>query len=307
MGNLAEMLKAFFTSKVYESVDSRESVTRFLLLLKEGNGLEDALLDAKVTDEIESDIVRNVWNMIVKQDADVYKRVILGEEIDLKELFDFLIYRRKGVELNVVSTNYDKIAEYAVSQSDAYLNTGFSMNYFGQIKSNLDACPTRLNESYIGKVNIWKVHGSLDWFKKDDITYYFPNITEIPEGFSPCIITPGNNKYEKTQQPPHRQLLSKVDECFSKATGFICIGYGFNDKHVQPVLLDKASKRGLPILIVTKDIYEPIRRNVMDAKHNFIAIYSNGGKGSIIETKDGKLSIPDKEYWHLKEFCTIIK
>ena len=75
--------------------------------------------------------------MIVTQNVDVYKRVILGEKIDLKKLFDFLIYRRKGLELDVVSTNYDKIAEYAVSQCDAYLNTGFSMNYFGQIKSNL--------------------------------------------------------------------------------------------------------------------------------------------------------------------------
>ena len=66
--------------------------------------------------------------MIVRQNVDVYKRVILGEKIDLKKLFDFLIYRRKGL---------DKIAEYAVSQCDAYLNTGFSMNYFGHIKSNL--------------------------------------------------------------------------------------------------------------------------------------------------------------------------
>lgn len=123
----------------------------------------------------------------------------------------------------------------------------------------------------------------------------------------PCIITPGNNKYEKTQQPPHRELLSKVDECFTKAKVFLCIGYGFNDEHVQPVLLKKASKNGLPIIIVTKDIVESIRKNVMNAKHNFIAIYSDGANGCIIETQDDKLSIPDKEYWRLKEFCTIIK
>ena len=74
----------------------------------------------------------------------------------------------------LVSTNYDKIAEYADSQSEAYLNTGFASNYLGQLKVNLDGCPTRLKESYTGKVNIWKVHGSLDWFKKDNVTYCFP-------------------------------------------------------------------------------------------------------------------------------------
>lgn len=307
MGTLANMLEGYFGSKTYPSDASNDCVGRFLDLLSEGKGLEDALLTAKVTEEVESDIVYKVWNHIVRQDAEVYKRAISGEDIDLKELFDFLIYGRKGTEINVVSTNYDKIAEYAAAQSEAYINTGFSSSYLGILKQNLDSCPTKLKNSYIGKVNVWKVHGSLDWFTKDNQSYCFPNLLELPTGYRPCIITPGNNKYEKTQRPPHRQLLSKVDECFTKASGFLCIGYGFNDEHVQPVLLDKASKNNLPILIVTKDIYEPIRRNVMDGRHNYIAIYSDGANGCKIETKEGVVPISDKEYWKLKEFCTIIK
>lgn len=307
MWELAKMLKTFFTSNVYPSQESNECVKRFLDFLNSGNGLEEALLKAKVTEEVEVDIVYNVWNMIVHQDAEVYKKAISGENIDLKELFDFLIYGRKGTEINVVSTNYDKIAEYAAAQSAAYINTGYASSYLGVLKQNLDSCPTQLKNSYIGKINIWKVHGSLDWFKKDNQSYYFPNLMELPSGYQPCIITPGNNKYEKTQQPPHRQLLTKVDECFTKASGFLCIGYGFNDEHVQPVLLDKASKNNLPILIITKDIGTPIRSKVMDGKHNYIAIYSDGVNGCKIETKEGVIPIPDKEYWKLKEFCTIIK
>ncbi len=307
MDSLASMLNDYFSNKTYSSAESNDCVKRFLDLLADGKGLEEALLKAKVTEDVEKDIVYNVWYVIVHQDAEVYKRAISGENIDLKELFDFLIYGRKGTELNVVSTNYDKIAEYAASQTEAYLNTGFAANYLGLLKNNLDSCPTRLKDSYVGKINIWKVHGSLDWFKKDNLSYCFPNMLELPDGYLPCIITPGNNKYEKTQQPPHRQLLTKIDECFTKASGFLCIGYGFNDEHVQPVLLDKASKNGLPILIVTKDIYAPIRNKVMDGKHNFIAIYSDGANGCKIETKEGIIPIADKEYWRLKEFCTIIK
>lgn len=185
MWSLATMLKDYFSSKSYASTASKECVSRFLSLLDDGKGLEDALLEAKVTEDVEKDIVRNVWEMIVKQDAEVYKRAISGESVDLKELFDFLIYNRKSVELNIVSTNYDKIAEYAVSQSEAFLNTGFASNYLGQLKINLDGCPTRLKESYTGKVNVWKVHGSLDWFMKGDITYCFPNMLEIPAGYAP--------------------------------------------------------------------------------------------------------------------------
>ena len=74
---------------------------------------------------------------------------------------------------------------------------------------------------------------------------------------------------KKRSKPPHRELLSKVDECFTKAKGFLCIGYGFNDEHVQPVLLNKASKNGLPIIIVTKEIVDSIRKNVMDSQTQF--------------------------------------
>ena len=45
----------------------------------------------------------------------------------------------------------------------------------------------------------------------------------------------------------------------------------------------------------------------MDGKHNYIAIYSDGVNGCKIETKEGVIPIQDKEYWKLKEFCTIIK
>ena len=149
--------------------------------------MEDALLEAKVTEEVEKDIVINVWKMIVKQDIEVYSKQYLVSLL-IERLFDYLIYNREGVELNVVSTNYDKIAEYAVSQSEAYLNTGFASNYLGQLKVNLDGCPTRLKESYTGKVNIWKVHGSLDWFKKDNVTYCFPNMLEIPAGYTLALL-----------------------------------------------------------------------------------------------------------------------
>ena len=176
MGSLAKMLTDFFASKTYPSKESNESVRRFLDLLSDDKGLEEALLSAKVTEEVESDIVYNVWNMIVHQDANVYKKAISGEHIDLKELFDFLIYGRKGTEINVVSTNYDKIAEYAAAQSEAYINTGFTSSYLGGLKQNLDSCPTQLRNSYIGKINIWKVHGSLDWFKKDNQSYFLGHL-----------------------------------------------------------------------------------------------------------------------------------
>ena len=307
MGFLATQLANFFKSKQYTSDDSNSAVAEFLNNLTRGKGLEEALLDVRVPDDVEADIIDNVWKIISKQNTDVYQRLLNGEEINLKALFEHIIYNRQGIVLNVVSTNYDNIAEYAASQTDAYINNGFAPTYFGRRKERLDSCPTNIKEAYTGKINIWKPHGSIDWFTKGDETYYLPNIHQIPSGYTPCIITPGVNKYAKTQQTPHRELLTKIDECFNHASGFLCFGYGFNDKHIHPKLLDKARKKNLPIIIIAKEITQSIQKNVIDGGYNYITLSDDMNYGTIIAAKDqSQLVIKGKKLWTIDEFCKII-
>lgn len=306
MWKIQKRLKVFFGAHDYSHKESKDAVAKFMDNLSKGMGLEEALLHVSMPEEVETDIVDEVWKLIAGQDYDVFKRVLNGEKIDLKRLFEYLIYMRPDTILNVVSTNYDKIAEYAASQAGAYINTGFASTYLGGFKSSLDAYPNHFKKSYIGLINIWKVHGSLDWFEQGNQVYNIPNMHEIPAGYKPCIITPGKNKYEKTHQSPHRELLERIDKCFNAAQGFLCIGYGFNDEHVHPVLLENAQQRHATIIIVTKDITDPIRRNVMDGNHDYIAIYDNGHEGCYIEYPGEKLEITDKRYWILNDFCSII-
>lgn len=305
MWDIQEHLKSFFATHDYLHKESKDAVAKFLDNLSNGMGLEDALLHISMPEEVEEDIVCEVGNLIANQDYEVFKKVLNGEEINLKPLFEHLIYMRPDTILNVVSTNYDKIAEYAASQAGAYINMGFASTYLGGFKNRLDAYPALFKNSYLGLINIWKVHGSLDWFEKGGQLYNIPNMHEIPFGYKPCIITPGTNKYEKTHQSPYRELLERIDKCFNAAKGFLCIGYGFNDQHVHPVLLKNAQQKHAPVIIVTKDITDPIRRNVMNSNHNYIAIYDNSHDGCYIECPDEKLEIPDKKYWILKEFCSI--
>ena len=92
------------------------------------------------------------------------------------------------------------------------------------------------------------------WFEKDGRIQSFMNVRQRPKDYKPCIITPGTNKYEKTSQLPYRELMQQMDDVFKSTSGFLCIGYGFNDKHVHPNLLGYSQKRNKPILIITKDI-----------------------------------------------------
>ena len=307
MGDLANSLKDLFAHKKYTNNASVECVNKFLLNLDKGIGLEESLLDIRVTEEVEYDIIINVWNLIAEQDKKLLYDFTRGKRtLELSKLFERLIYGRNDSIVNVVTTNYDRIAEYAASKTEAFINTGFSHSYCGTMKQKLDAYPNKLKNSYTGRINIWKVHGSLDWFSKHDTTYYLPGVNEIPEEYVPCIITPGTNKYEKTSQEPHRSLLTHIDEDFLNASGFVCIGYGFNDRHVHPKLLAAAKKRKLPILIITMNITDPIQRNVMTGEYDYTAIYSDGKNGSVIKMNGDEITILDEELWKLGNLCSII-
>lgn len=313
MGGLAESLKDFFQPqsseiiRTYKNRDSVDAINAFLKKLEEGFGLEEALLSIKVPEEAEHAIIYCVWKIISDADKKVYTRFTNGEEIDLKSLFEYMIYGNQDKIINVISTNYDKIAEYAASQTSAYINTGFTIGMKGYLKENVIELPRKVEQDYIGFINILKVHGSLDWFKDNKGVVCYPNIDKIPDGYIPCIITPGTNKYERTQQEPHRQLLSSIDKIFSKASGYLCIGYGFNDQHVHPILLKNAQKYRTKILIVTKDITPSIQQNVIEKDYNFIIISSNGKEGTKITTLNDSIEIPNKIYWTIKGFEEIYK
>ena len=307
MGKLADELKSFFAAHGYAAPDSQKSVQEFLDNLNKGMGLEDALLKTKATKEVEKDIVYTVWNLIEGADKSVFDRFIAGEQMKLQPLLAYLIYKDPTKVCNIVTTNYDRIVEYAACQTDAFVNTGFTPHIMGRPYSRYDFLPKKLESEFTGCLNVWKVHGSLDWFKKGEVIASIANAMAIPKDYEPCIITPGTNKYEKSQQEPYRGILSHVDALFNKASGFLCIGYGFNDTHVHPVLLRIAKKVGIRILIVTKVITDPIKENVMNAGHDYIAVYSDGANGTIFQTPAEKMTIADEVYWSVEGFSRIYR
>lgn len=165
-------------------------------------------------------------------------------------------------------------------------------------------------KDYEGCVNIYKIHGSLDWFiDNNGEMRSYPNLTYIPNEMKPCIITPGTNKYERALEDPHRTLISSVDGLFKDASGYMCISYGFNDKHIQPNLLKMAIERKKKILIVTKDLTEKIKSEVIAKAKNYIIVYSDGANGTKFKSSSEANEMIDEttEYWKLENFIAIIQ
>lgn len=82
------------------------------------------------------------------------------------------------------------------------------------------------------------------------------NTSKIPEDFIPEIVTPGNEKYKKTYQEPYRTIIQKADFVLENNNSYLCIGYGFNDEHIQTKLVNKCVYNNSTLLILTRTLTE---------------------------------------------------
>jgi len=268
--------------------------------------LEEAIDKTTLSDD-SSNILRGiVWRCINERDIAFYKKLSQEKsDFALADLLKILIQSAPNTT-NVITTNYDRLTEYAADLIGATTVTGFEGTLIRKMDFPKSSLQQRRIRSRERVVNIWKVHGSLDWFLKDngDIVS-FPLSTDILPNYSPLIIAPGKGKYNHTHKEPYRDVIAQADLAFSRAESFLCIGYGFNDDHIQPKLIEQI-KNGKPIIVLCLEATESCRQNVMtnDVKKYMIIEFSSTGK-TLVTSNNYKKDY-DGNFWKLPDFIQTI-
>ncbi len=297
MPQLAEHLKKSIQ-------DDSEDWKYFLTDLDKTNDLEKSLQNVQLQKELVNKIINNTWELVNGKDLIFYKSLLCkNDNFPLKKLFTKLLQAHPK-HLKVVTTNYDRVAEYAADLSDANIHTGFSGRYIQYFTQNyLQNYPNQ------NSVDIWKVHGSLDWFnKKNNLSFASPLAKEIPENSLPLIVTPGTVKYQQTHNEPYRTVMNKADEALVQASCFLCIGYGFNDEHVQPKLIQQVQQKGKPIVTITKNLSENGKRLLLENRVKSIVIEEeNNNKTQFQYFEDGNIikKVLEGNYWQLDSFLSL--
>ena len=102
---------------------------------------------------------------------------------------------------------------------------------------------------YRNRIRVYKPHGSLDWFRSDRGPLYCP--LDLPG--ERLIVTPGVTKYRQGYERPFDVHREKANEQIDACCRLFCVGYGFNDDHLQVHLRDKM-RAGTPTLILTRSL-----------------------------------------------------
>jgi NAD-dependent SIR2 family protein deacetylase len=291
---------------IKESIkDNSTEWDSFLSALEKTGDLEKALQSIQLSPALTERIIIKTWEFVNQKDLEYYKKLIGETEkiFPLKDLFSKLLQSHPK-HVQVITTNYDRVAEYAADLAEANIYTGFSGRYLLSFTQNyLQNYPNQ------NRVDIWKVHGSLDWFdQKSHLSFSSPLAKEIPENTVPLVVMPGVVKYQQTHLEPYRTVMNEADKALMQAPCFLCIGYGFNDEHVQPKLFQQVQQKGKPIITIVKKLTETGKKLLFNNPAKSIVLEdaeNNKTCFHYFENNEYKSGTMDGNFWRLGEFLNL--
>ena len=301
MGELADHLKNNISNS--DLNESEKSVWgEFCNELDAGTDLETALHNIHLSESLTTKVVLSTWKLLTPKDLSIFHESLSSPNFFplgkiLKHMFGSTIS-----EINIITTNYDRLAEYACEQENIHYYNGFSHGY-----KKLPVAKDYLKCSR--KVNIWKVHGSLDWFMdENNLIISLSHEENIPEKLKPLIVTPGIEKYRSTHKEPYKSNIHESDNIIDASSAYLCIGFGFNDEHIQEKLITRCARNDTPVIIITFKLSDSAKKLIRNGSvSNYLAIESGNSEESVIHSSMESDPITVKgDFWSLLGFSTLV-
>ena len=310
MEELSKDLQCINLKKMKLNKEEEFEWKKTMKILSEGVTLESALSKYN-SNSVTQLIVRETWKILAKDDLALMEQSYDDKvKFALANLITEMFHSSNNI-INIITTNYDRVIEYAIDSTDFNCLTGFRQGIIRQLEG-ADLTTVWNGENLARIVRVWKVHGSLDWFKSVDgeRVMSLPLTNDIPDGLSPLIITPGVEKYEKTHFRPYNSIMQGANSALEKANGVLCVGYGFQDQHIQEKLAERCLQDKIPIVILAKKLTDSANNFIRKyCKDSYLAM-EEGLNGTKIFSAGG--NFPEVEeirgcsYWRLCKFNELV-
>lgn len=159
-----------------------------------------------------------------------------------KVLLEKLLQRKvTSPRIKVFTLNYDLLFEYASEKINAVMIDGFSFTfprtfsgrYFDYDIVQRENSKVQEEDNFIQRVfHLHKLHGSVNWERNGDKTIIKENAVE------PLMVYPRDAKYEDSYDQPFFEMMARFQRNLriNNDTLLLCIGYSFNDKHINSAI-----------------------------------------------------------------------
>jgi hypothetical protein len=302
MWPLAEHLKA--TPPVSGTASEDGAWLKFVTLLSTTD-LEAALTKVTFTERLTRHVIDTTRAFLLPHDEAIFGKLLANRHtLPLSRLISHL-FKSTHKTIDIVTPNYDRIAEYAADAADVFAYTGFTYGYLNS-RSRDPNMRVHQNGHSARTVSVWKVHGSLDWFKSPEgQIYQLPSGISTPLGYTPVMITPGVEKYRLAYEEPFRTVITCADAALEEARSFLCVGFGFNDDHLQTKLVGRCEASNTPIVVISKSITDTAKKFLFsDRCRRFLALEhcSTGTRMYSSDDDHSGVEIDGCNIWQLDDF-----
>lgn len=164
-----------------------------------------------------------------------------------KVLLEKVLQRKQtSPRVKVFTLNYDILFEDAATAVNAIVIDGFSYTfprtfsgrYFDYDIVQREGSKLKEEDNFVQRVfHLHKLHGSINWFRNKDAGTV--EIKENPkETDEPLMVYPREAKYEDSYEQPFFEMMARFQRNLrlNDDTLLVCLGYSFNDKHINAAI-----------------------------------------------------------------------
>ena len=277
------------------------------------DGLNTIPSGAAGRQEVVAAIREETARLIISRTHSAEAKILAGTEPHLaaparliKRLYDGAPQNAECIP--VITTNYDTLIELFSDLAEVPIDTGFSglrrrrarssPMFQTQYRRSLASNKQRASYEHRPCVNVrlMKPHGSITWQSCDgEPIEVFGDVSDAPR----AIVIPGPSKYEDALiNSLFDGMRGEMNTAVSRAAALLCVGFGFNDEHLQGVIRNRL-EAGMPAAILTRDftpnIVEVIKR------HRHVLAIQRSGAGAEVHFDGGVITV-SKPVWELDAF-----
>jgi hypothetical protein len=196
----------------------------------------------KVTGEAAKNLDKEICNQIYNIIEEAEGKADLTNP---RKFFAWLNILNHEYSKEVFTTNYDLIIEKSLEQSQIPYFDGFVGSYepfFWQESIEQATGKTDMTRNWI---RLWKIHGSLSWFWKEDKkdnsqkiirVGKFDNATTTDKEL---VIYPSKEKYDSSRKQPFIAYFDRLKNFLSSGELlFIFTGFSFSDQHINEIIFN---------------------------------------------------------------------
>lgn len=185
--------------------------------------------------ELDKDICKAVFDVIKEKE-------VAADVSDIRRFMAWYDSANRGFVKEIYTTNYDMLLEMAMEANYTPYFDGFTGSYEPFFSPESIECFPAENDSTNKWLRLWKIHGSLNWMKKEESAISSERIVRIGKIDAPInelMIYPSKEKYNLSRKEPFVAYFDRMKKYLQRGElVFICSGYSFSDQHINDIIFN---------------------------------------------------------------------